>query len=92
MCGPRRLISDVPETTLRLRDEPGALPMDGTHIGEYGIGQGKMKYFEAEFGEAALATMRSLKRALDPLDILNPGKIISLGQAAVRRAFTAREP
>ena len=34
---------------------------------------------EAELGEPALATMRSLKRALDPLDILNPGKIISLG-------------
>jgi FAD/FMN-containing dehydrogenase len=34
---------------------------------------------KAEFGEAALATMRSLKRALDPLDILNPGKIVSLG-------------
>jgi FAD/FMN-containing dehydrogenase len=34
---------------------------------------------KAEFGEPALATMRSLKRALDPLDILNPGKIVSLG-------------
>jgi FAD/FMN-containing dehydrogenase len=79
MCEPRRLISDVPETTLRLRDEPVALPMDGTHTGECGIGQGKMKYLEAEFGEAVLPTMRSLKRALDPLDILNPGKIVSLG-------------
>jgi D-lactate dehydrogenase (cytochrome) len=53
--------------------------MDGTYTGECGIGQGKMKYLEAEFGEAALATMRSLKRALDPLNILNPGKIVSLG-------------
>ncbi len=56
-----------------------ALAMDGTCTGEHGIGQGKMKYLEAEFGEPALATMRSLKRALDPLDILNPGKIVSLG-------------
>jgi D-lactate dehydrogenase (cytochrome) len=56
-----------------------ALAMDGTCTGEHGVGQGKMKYMEAEFGEAALATMRSLKRALDPLDILNPGKIVSLG-------------
>jgi D-lactate dehydrogenase (cytochrome) len=56
-----------------------ALAMDGTCTGEHGIGQGKMKYMEAEFGEPALATMRSLKRALDPLDILNPGKIVSLG-------------
>jgi D-lactate dehydrogenase (cytochrome) len=56
-----------------------ALAMDGTCTGEHGIGQGKMKYMEAEFGEAALATMRALKRALDPLDILNPGKIVNLG-------------
>jgi D-lactate dehydrogenase (cytochrome) len=56
-----------------------ALAMDGTCTGEHGIGQGKMRYMEAEFGEPALATMRALKRALDPLDILNPGKIVSLG-------------
>jgi len=56
-----------------------ALAMDGTCTGEHGVGQGKMKYLEAEFGEPALATMRALKRALDPLDILNPGKIVSLG-------------
>jgi D-lactate dehydrogenase (cytochrome) len=55
-----------------------ALAMDGTCTGEHGVGQGKMKYLEAEFGEAALATMRSLKRALDPFDILNPGKIVNL--------------
>jgi FAD/FMN-containing dehydrogenase len=79
MCEPRRLISGVPETTLRLRDEPVALDMDGTCTGEHGVSQGKIKHLEAEFGEAALPTMRSLKHALGPLDILNPGKIVSLG-------------
>jgi len=58
-----------------------ALAMDGTCTGEHGVGQGKMKYLAAEHGEPALAAMRALKRALDPLDILNPGKIVALGDA-----------
>ncbi len=55
-----------------------ALAMDGTCTGEHGVGQGKMKYLAAEHGEPALAAMRAIKRALDPLDIFNPGKIFSL--------------
>jgi len=55
-----------------------ALDMDGTCTGEHGVGQGKMKYLKAEYGEPALAAMRALKRALDPLDIMNPGKIVQL--------------
>jgi D-lactate dehydrogenase (cytochrome) len=55
-----------------------ALAMDGTCTGEHGIGQGKLKYMKAEYGAPALETMRAVKRALDPLDIMNPGKIFSL--------------
>jgi len=40
-----------------------------------------MKYLGAEHGEPALNAMRALKRALDPADIMNPGKIIALGEA-----------
>ena len=55
-----------------------ALAMGGTCTGEHGVGQKKIKYLEAEHGAPAMAVMRTLKRALDPQNILNPGKIFVL--------------
>ena len=53
-----------------------ALAMEGTCTGEHGVGQGKMKYLSAEHGEA-LGVMRAIKHALDPQDLMNPGKIVA---------------
>ena len=55
-----------------------ALAMGGTSTGEHGVGQGKMKYMEGEHGEAALSAMRAIKQALDPKNIMNPGKIVAI--------------
>jgi D-lactate dehydrogenase (cytochrome) len=55
-----------------------ALAMDGTCTGEHGVGQGKMKYLAGELGRPALGAMAAIKRAFDPDDIMNPGKIVAL--------------
>jgi D-lactate dehydrogenase (cytochrome) len=53
-----------------------AIAMGGTSTGEHGVGTGKIKYLEAEHGQG-LAVMRKLKQALDPLGIMNPGKMLA---------------
>ncbi len=54
-----------------------ALEMDGTCTGEHGVGMHKMAFLKQEHGEDALALMRTLKHAIDPDNLFNPGKIVS---------------
>jgi len=54
-----------------------ALRLDGTVTGEHGVGLGKMRFMRAEHG-AAWDAMAEIKRALDPLNILNPGKMVEI--------------
>ncbi len=72
MSSPKE-IAAVKEFLTRLSDR--AIAMDGTCTGEHGIGQGKAKYLLAEHG-TGVALMRQIKRAFDPDNILNPGKIL----------------
>ncbi len=53
-----------------------AIAMDGTCTGEHGVGLHKMDFLIQEHGEGAIDTMRSIKHALDPNNILNPGKVV----------------
>ncbi|HUR88935.1 MAG TPA: FAD-linked oxidase C-terminal domain-containing protein [Ramlibacter sp.] len=55
-----------------------ALSLGGTCTGEHGVGLHKMDFLVTETGAGAIDVMRSIKRALDPKNIMNPGKIFSL--------------
>jgi D-lactate dehydrogenase (cytochrome) len=61
--------------TLNERLVRRAIALDGTCTGEHGVGYGKVKYMNSEHGPA-LEVMRTIKRALDPDNRMNPGKVI----------------
>jgi D-lactate dehydrogenase (cytochrome) len=68
---------DVAET-LSERMVQRAIALEGTCTGEHGIGLHKMGFLVDEAGPGAVALMRQIKRALDPKNIMNPGKIFTL--------------
>ncbi|KAJ7312116.1 hypothetical protein JRQ81_006457 [Phrynocephalus forsythii] len=53
-----------------------ALAMDGTCTGEHGVGLGKRQLLREEVGDVALSTMQRIKAALDPKNLMNPGKVL----------------
>jgi D-lactate dehydrogenase (cytochrome) len=55
-----------------------ALALEGTCTGEHGVGLHKMDFLVTEAGAGAIDMMRTIKRALDPKNIMNPGKIFAL--------------
>ncbi len=68
------------ETAERLNHQlvERALKLGGTCTGEHGVGLHKMEFLVSETGSGAVDMMRAIKRALDPQNILNPGKIFAL--------------
>ena len=73
-------IPEERETAERLNEAlvMRVLAMDGTCSGEHGVGLHKMNFLVSEAGSGAIEMMRTVKRALDPKNIMNPGKIFAL--------------
>jgi glycolate oxidase len=69
---------DAARLTHLVRDEifRAALDMGGTVTAEHGIGSARREWLPIQRGEGAVAAMRSIKDALDPLGILNPGRVL----------------
>lgn len=55
-----------------------AIAMEGTCTGEHGVGVGKRDYLIKELGPNTIALMKTLKRTIDPHNIMNPGKILHM--------------
>ena len=68
----------MPDNVWAAADEVfrAALDLGGTLTGEHGVGVVKRRWLALELGEESMAVHRSIKAALDPLGILNPGKAI----------------
>ncbi len=77
MIDPNRPQEIAEASRLNDRMVARALAMEGTCTGEHGIGYGKMEFLTAEHGEA-VSVMRAIKKALDPDNIMNPGKIVRI--------------
>ena len=58
-----------------LDEHARALAMEGTCTGEHGVGYGKLGFMQAEHGDA-VSVMRQIKLALDPANLMNPGKLV----------------
>ncbi len=67
-------IAEAERFNIRLVER--ALAMGGTCTGEHGIGYGKLDFLEREHGPGAVAVMCAIKQALDPKNLLNPGKVL----------------
>ena len=52
-----------------------AIALDGTCTGEHGVGMGKRDYLYEELGEGTVELMKTIKKAVDPLNLFNPGKV-----------------
>jgi len=52
-----------------------AIALDGTCTGEHGVGIGKREYLYSELGAGTVDLMKTVKRAIDPLNLFNPGKL-----------------
>src|ERR1700756_3164668 len=77
MIDPQRPDEIAEASRLNDRMVARALAMEGTSTGEHGVGYGKMGFLTAEHGEA-VDVMRAIKKALDPGNIMNPGKIVRI--------------
>ena len=77
MIDPRRPEEIAEAGRLNDRMVARALAMEGTSTGEHGVGYGKMDFLVSEHGEA-VSIMRAIKKALDPDNIMNPGKIVRI--------------
>jgi D-lactate dehydrogenase (cytochrome) len=78
LIDPEQMQERIVAEQLNLQLVQRALGLGGTCTGEHGIGLHKMDFLVSEAGAGTVDMMRSIKKALDPKNIMNPGKIFKL--------------
>jgi hypothetical protein len=68
-----------------------ALDLGGTLSGEHGVGTLKRPYMERALGPVSIDVQRRIKQALDPLNIMNPGKVLPSSAGFILQPSVARD-
>jgi D-lactate dehydrogenase (cytochrome) len=78
LIDPKKAAEIEEAKAINVRVVERALAMEGTCTGEHGVGIGKQQYLRQELGDDVIGMMRDIKQLIDPENLMNPGKVVTI--------------